>query len=375
MFALFFSLVSSPVFAATDLPYKLSAEPSLKEVQVFEGHGQKHLAYEIYLQNFEKKALILQSLEIEERWSSGKTSKRKFSREELVKMYSGIAEDPRKAQNPILQAGQAGVLYVFLSFPEGRGAPQEITSNVIVNAQAELPKTIQTKSLIVSSTAAAKIIAPLKGKNWFTPNGPSNASTHRRVVLPIDGQVYIPERFAVDWVQVDENGKTFAGDATRNESYYAYREAINAVAAGKVLVVKDGIPENTPTAKEMAVVISMDSIGGNYVIQEIAPNTYAFYAHLIPGSLKVKAGDVLKAGDSIALVGNSGNSSEPHLHFQIIDQPNPLRGEGIPFELKNFTRTDYDMKLDEKEDFTYFKMKGQHAVVNESFMDYDLGDF
>ena len=64
-----------------------------------------------------------------------------------------------------------------------------------------------------------------------------------------------------------------------------------------------------------------EDYGGNYIVLQIAPGVYAFYAHLQPGSLKVKVGDTVAAGAVIASLGNTGNSTAPHLHFGLVDQP------------------------------------------------------
>ena len=80
----------------------------------------------------------------------------------------------------------------------------------------------------------------------------------------------------------------------------------------------------------------MDTVGGNHVILNIGGGTFAFYAHLQPGSLKVKAGDKVRRGQVIGLVGNSGNSTEPHLHFHVGDANSPLGCEGLPYALDTF---------------------------------------
>ena len=96
------------------------------------------------------------------------------------------------------------------------------------------------------------------------------------------------------------------------------------MADGKVVGVKDGIMENVPNAAKMAVPITLETIGGNYVMEDIGGGRYAFYAHLIPGTIAVKVGDSVRASERLAKLGDSGNSTEPHLHFHICDGPDPL---------------------------------------------------
>ncbi len=77
--------------------------------------------------------------------------------------------------------------------------------------------------------------------------------------------------------------------------------------------------------------ITLETVGGNYVALDLGGNRFAFYAHLQPGSIKAKVGDRVRKGQVLALLGNSGNSTEPHLHFQVTDGNSPLGSEGLPY--------------------------------------------
>lgn len=136
---------------------------------------------------------------------------------------------------------------------------------------------------------------------------------------------------------MDKNGKTFSGDEKKNESYICYGQKVHAVANGVVTEVKDGIPQNVPGMDSRAVPITLETVAGNHIILDIGNGVYAFYAHLQPGSLRVKVGDRVKAGQVLALLGNSGNSTEPHLHFHLIDRNSPLGGEGLPFAYPSYS--------------------------------------
>ena len=91
--------------------------------------------------------------------------------------------------------------------------------------------------------------------------------------------------------------------------------------------------------KEQAVRLSkgLPVIAGNYVMIDHGKKEYSLYAHLQPGSVRAHVGDQVKAGDVIGKLGSSGNSTEPHLHFQICDEPNPLMSAGIPMNFSNVT--------------------------------------
>ena len=137
-------------------------------------------------------------------------------------------------------------------------------------------------------------------------------------------------------MQVYPDGKTYKGDPSDNKNYRAYGTEIHAVADGVVTQVGDGIPQNTPGAKSLAVPITLETIGGNHVIMEIGNGLFAFYAHMQPGSLRVKVGDKVTRGQVLGLLGNTGNSSEPHLHFQICNANSELGSEGLPYAFASF---------------------------------------
>src|SRR6185312_245751 len=83
--------------------------------------------------------------------------------------------------------------------------------------------------------------------------------------------------------------------------------------------------------------ITAEKAGGNHVVVAIGGGRYAFYAHLQPGSVRVKVGQKVKVGQVLGLLGNTGNSDGPHLHFHIMDSPHPLEANGLPYRFSNFT--------------------------------------
>lgn len=164
------------------------------------------------------------------------------------------------------------------------------------------------------------------------PEKPKNTSRNKtKLILPFKGEWFIfwggdtPEqnyhqnapnqRFAFDIVKVDENGKSHKGDGTKNEDYYAFGQEILAPADGVVTYVVDGVHDNKPGEMNRMFV------PGNLVVIKHAENEYSLFAHFKQNSVRVKLGDKVKQGQVIGLCGNSGNSSEPHLHFQVQSTP------------------------------------------------------
>jgi len=109
-----------------------------------------------------------------------------------------------------------------------------------------------------------------------------------------------------------------------------------AVADATVARIKDGVPENTPGEDSSAVPIADDAELGNYLILDLGGGNYCLYAHLQPGTLRVKAGDKVKGGQTLGLLGNSGSSTEPHLHFQVMNGTSLLDPEGVPYLIDSF---------------------------------------
>ncbi|MBB6672162.1 M23 family metallopeptidase [Cohnella nanjingensis] len=131
------------------------------------------------------------------------------------------------------------------------------------------------------------------------------------------------QRYASDLIVV-KDGYSYRGDAKKNESYYAYGQKIKAAADGTVVHVVNDIVDNEPVGA-----VTTDQPAGNVVVIDHGNGEFSYLAHLRKGSVQVKVGDKVKAGDWIGLCGNSGNSSEPHLHFQVSDKADLFEGKSI----------------------------------------------
>lgn len=137
------------------------------------------------------------------------------------------------------------------------------------------------------------------------------------------------QRWAYDLL-VTRDGMSHQGDGTRLDQFYAYGREVLAPADGVVLRVEDG-EEDGPIGQRR-----LRRAFGNHVVLEVAPREFLFIAHLQPRSIRVAAGDRLAAGDVIGRVGNSGNSSEPHVHVHLQDRATPSMAEGIPFRFRDY---------------------------------------
>lgn len=301
----------------------------------FKADGKWHLVYELHISNMDKWEYAFTRIEVVSADAAQKTLAT-FSGAELDGMFSrpGLPDAEKVSK---LAAGEFGAVFLWVTFDKLEDIPTAIAQRISVKI-GDYPEALSmvTPPTTVDKNPVVVISSPLAGEDWVAANGPSNTSPHRRALIPINGHAYISQRFTIDWAQVYPDGKTYKGDPSDNKNYRAYGKEIHAVADGVVTQVGDGIPQNTPGAKSLAVPITLETIGGDHVIMEIGNGLFAFYAHMQPGSLRVKVGDKVTRGQVLGLLGNTGNSSEPHLHFQICNANSELGSEGLPYALASF---------------------------------------
>jgi hypothetical protein len=332
--------VKSPQF--TKEPFLLGAPVALsvpKAPSVFQGSdGKMHLTYELHVANFGPCDLQIKSVEIHDAVTSASLTA--YSDSELDKRIFRFAGSPASTtEKGGEKLGVSSFIVIFISLDfAGQLVPAAFQHSVSVSAPG-LPdqgsKTVVGARISVGQSTRS-IGPPLRGGPWWAANGPSNQSGHRRAEIVVDGTLHVAERFATDWAKGGDDGQLFKGDESKNSSYYGYGAEVLAVADGVVASVQDDIPENIPESNTTAVPINLKTVAGNYIILDIGAGQFAFYAHLQPHSLRIKPGDKVHRGQMLALLGNSGNSTGPHLHFHISDGNSPLGADGIPYVFESF---------------------------------------
>jgi murein DD-endopeptidase MepM/ murein hydrolase activator NlpD len=295
--------------------------------------GKVHLVYELHVTNFGSRELTLDTLE-----TLDDDSHAPLQRLAGAELSGAItrpgATEPAEPDKLRLAPGQRAVVFAWTTVDAAK-VPAALAHRWTVRV-GDQPMRVSSARLPVRKELAV-IAPPLRGAGWVAGSGPSNSSRHRRALIPVGGHAALSERFAIDWVRLRPDGKdTFEGKAGDNRSYRAYGAEALAVADGAVVRTKDGIPQNVPGPDSRAVPMTLETLGGNYVIVDLGQGRFAFYGHLQPGSLRVKVGDHVRQGQVLGLVGNSGNSTEPHLHFHLSDSPSPLGSEGLPYVFSTF---------------------------------------
>lgn len=190
---------------------------------------------------------------------------------------------------------------------------------------------------------AVALGSPVTGR-WRAFNSPADK-------VPSHGTRYLAQTYAIDIVRAPGDPAArrlrWWPPFPANGDFPTYGAPVLAPAAGRVVTVtasgyRDHRARNTvpglaylmvveQVVRSLAAVAGIGAIVGNHVVLELEDGSYALFAHLRRGSATVRAGDVVRAGQQLAECGDSGNSSEPHLHFQLMDGPDPRRASGVPF--------------------------------------------
>lgn len=232
-------------------------------------------------------------------------------------------------------AGGRSVAYMWITLPVGNDAPVTIHHRLSYRSLGVVD-TVVTAPAPTDTRPSPILPAPISDGPWAAIRGPANSSGHRLSLVTMDGETAIPQRYAIDWAKLGPDGRLFHGDSTFVKNWYGYGAPITAIAAGTVIWTKSDAPEQTAMTLVAPEIIEANEALGNAIIVDIGEGRYATYAHLKPGSLRVKAGEKVVAGQTIGELGNSGNSLGPHLHFHLSNSPKPLGGEGLPYTLHSF---------------------------------------
>jgi hypothetical protein len=307
------------------VPFAPSAFPSADSI---------YLLYELHLRNFEAGPIALRRVEVFDADAKSMEPVATFEEAQLdsILQLIGVRPSTDAPGDRSLAGGGSAVLFMSVAFEAAARVPNRLRHRVLTTDSA-----IEGAEIGTHHSQLRTFGPPLTGSDWVARSGPGNESYHRRGVLVFDGTATIDRRYAIDWVRV-RNDATFSGDDLENRSYYAHGADVLAVADGRVVAARDGIPENVPRHEGFrpAVPISLETLAGNTITLDVGGGQFAYYAHLQPATLRVKIGDRVRRGQKLARLGNSGDSREPHLHFQVTTSSTLLAGEGLPYLIDRY---------------------------------------
>jgi hypothetical protein len=336
------------------------------------------LIYELHITNVTREPLELQRIVISNASIDYTDQLQVVQGETLARSIKQFGVEKGYMETQTVRGGFRAVVFMRLEFEQDASVPNRLLhdisykisdiENLVVNHSTEVTVPVSLKNPIVLGP-------PVADGLWLCGRTPEkhHSTGHRGSFRTHEGRLGDRARYAIDFVGVDERGSMFAAPKVtvdfashfappdpsirsmpelkpswkelikidlpleRNEGSVGYEAEILAVGDGRVVSVRNGIPDNErPGSGVRSVPMNtFENVGGNNVLLDIGGGNYASYSHLKLGSILVKEGDVVKKGQVLALLGNSGNSDCPHLHFHVVDSKQ-LAGEGQPFVLKEY---------------------------------------
>ena len=303
----------------------------------FEGSdGKTHLVYELSVTNFTSGPTTLDSLKVIDN-ESGKV----IDDLDAAGVRQRLQPAGSRTSAETLEAGQSGTVFLHLTLDENAAVPKKLIHEVAVTSLAAPPGRGAVTERIGETAVDARTLpilsAPLVGERYIAADGCCDASRHTRAILPVNGQTYVAQRYAIDYEQADDQKRIYTGEPSDPKNYVIFGKDVLAVADGTVVGTRNDLPEQTPGTYPAG--IPLDEADGNFVVLDIGNGFFVNYAHMQPGSVRVGNGATVHKGDVIGLVGNSGNSVAPHLHVHVMNRPSPLAAQGLPYLAERFSLT------------------------------------
>lgn len=231
---------------------------------------------------------------------------------------------PSEASGPVRPPA---VLYAELAFPPEAKIPAELNGVLTTDGGEGRVKVRVTPGQPIS------LGPPLSGGPWTAVYGAAMPRGHRRVWFDFSSSLHIPARHAIDFVRLDDQGGLTKGDAALVKHWLGYGAEVLAVADATVVGVRSHLDEEPTVEKPRR---ALYEASGNYISLDLGGGRFAHYEHLRPESARVRVGDKVKRGQVIGELGNTGDSTGPHLHFHVSNAATPLAGEGLPFAFERF---------------------------------------
>jgi Peptidase family M23 len=302
--------------------------------------GAYHVVYELQLTNTKSVPATIRKIEV----LAGANESQiitSFSDAELVKRLRTLA--PQPATDATIEPNAARLFYIELTFKDAAQVPKKLEHRLhLIGAPNPGPAKPAPLDYVVAPLKIADdkpliIGPPLAGAGWVAANGCCNPDiVHRGSVQSVNGALYDSQRFAIDWMRLDEQGRLVHGDESDVHNYTDYGADVLAVADARVVSTLNNLDDQVPGRLPEPSSITIETVDGNHVVLDLGGGRFAFYAHLQKNSVRVKPGDQVKKGTVLGKLGNTGNTSAPHLHIHIMNRPSPMASDGLPYLIDAF---------------------------------------
>ena len=301
--------------------------------------GRHHVVYELILTNTRAVPATVQAVDVLN--GANDTTLVRFDGKQLLGMLRTM--NARPASNLDLPPNESRLLLFSLDFPSAGMVPRLIDHRIealaAVGPAAKDPSSIKYRlgPVALASRAVPVLQPPLDGEGWLVVNGCcGDTGAHRGAIHSINGRLFDSQRFAIDFIQADGEGRLVIGDPANVRSWVGYGARVRAAAAGRVVAARNDLSDQMPGSLPDPQTITVDNVDGNFVVLDHGQGLFTFYAHLQRKSVQVVQGDRVAAGQELGRLGNTGNTSAPHLHFHVMAGPSPLGSDGVPFVFSTF---------------------------------------
>ena len=242
----------------------------------FTGSDQRiHLAYELWITNFSSGDANIETIEV---LADGSV----LHKMDAVEIARRLQPAGMRQSVAVLPKSSQALLFIHFNLAQGASVPQQLTHRVTARFTAAPPGHQELAEeggdVSVDARPILRIGPPLAGENYISADSCCDATRHTRAALPVNGRVWLAQRYAVDWEQLDEDRRIYSGPREKPESYTIFGKTVLAVADATVVSITENQPEQTPG--KFPTDISLDAADGNSVILDLGEGHYALYAHM-----------------------------------------------------------------------------------------------
>jgi Peptidase family M23 len=336
--------LTAPASAATLNPAiqfgAFSASLLTRPAPVLGTDGFVHIAYELVLTNVTSLAIRIDAVQVR----NARTGRVLLSlagnalRSNLNPVGGPVASGSQASSTATtVRPSEAVIVWLDVRVRRYSDVPTVLDHHVVAAPVAPPPSAPRSLTTVVARVATVRhrpivLGPPVAPGIWYASEGCCADFTHHRHGLAsVDGQLLVPQRFAIDWYRLDSQHRAWVGDPSKLSSYLAYRQPVLAAASGTVLDTQDGLPNNPDLPKPPPIPPIQDTV------LKVSPGVFLLYAHLQSGSLRVHLGQRVRRGQVLGLIGTSGNSTAPHLHFQVMTTRTFFPTDSPPFVFNRFS--------------------------------------
>jgi hypothetical protein len=304
--------------------------------------GKYHVDYELVLTNSKPTTATLKKIDVLDAAKPSAVIATYEGNSLLARLHT-LGGTPAKSAE--IEFNGARMFLIDLTFETRAQVPSRLEHRVTVMAAptpAPMPITpVELTYTVAPIDLRLKLLTigpPLAGERWVAFNGCCGVDgAHRGSGQSVNGGMYFAQRFAIDWMRLDEAGRLVHGDSADAHNYADYDADVIAVADGTVVAVLDDLEDQIPGKLPDVSTITLANVDGNHVVLDLGGGVYAFYAHMRKKSITVEVGQRVKRGQLLGKLGNTGNTSAPHLHFHLMDGTSVLGSSGIPYVIDSFS--------------------------------------